>query len=225
MYRFTDRKEAGKKLAEALAEYAGRTDLMLLALPRGGVPVAHEIATALSLRLDVLLVRKLGVPGHEELAMGAIAWDHIYFINHAIVEQFGITTTAIYSVMVNEQAELGRRNKLYRNNLPPPQIEGKTIIVVDDGLATGATMRVAIAVLQHMKAKHIIAAIPVGPAETCMELEADIDEVVCLYTPEPFYGVGQWYNDFSQTSDEEVLEILGFHYSHQYGKAGYKKQG
>lgn len=207
-YQFENRIDAGKQLAEALMEYKGRRDVLLLALPRGGVPVADEVSKALELPLDVLLVRKLGVPGHEEVAMGAIAWDHICYINNNLVDQLDIPGEAIKRVIAKEKAELLRRSNLYRDDLPPPEIKGRTVIVIDDGLATGATMHAAIAVLQHEKAARIVVAVPVGSSDTCRELEADADEIVCLYNPEPFYSVGQWYRDFSQTSDSEVQDIL-----------------
>jgi len=209
-YQFKNRTEAGQKLAEALSEYKGKKDVLLPALPRGGVPVAYEVAKSLMLPLDILLVRKLGVPGHEELAMGAIAWDNEYYINDNVVEQLHIPEAAIKRVITKEQEELFKRSNLYRDDLPPPEIDGKTVILVDDGVATGATMRVAVSVLKHAKAKRIVVAVPVGAIDTCKELESDVDEVVCLYTPELFYGVGQWYQDFSQTSDEEVQGILKF---------------
>ncbi len=212
VYKFENRTEAGEKLAESLIEYKGKKDVLILALPRGGVPVAYEVAKVLSLPLDVLLVRKLGMPGNEELAIGAIAWDHLYFINQNIVNQFEIPNIAIKEVIIKEQTELLRRNTLYRGHTPPPIIEGKIVIIVDDGLATGATMHAAISVLHQAKAKYIVVAVPVGPYSTCRELEAEADEVVCLYTPEPFYGVGQWYNNFSQTSDKEVQHILNTSY-------------
>ncbi len=208
--RFKNRQDAGKQLAEALREYAGKENTLLLALPRGGVPVAYEVAQELNLPLDVLLVRKLGVPGHEELAMGAIAWDHICIINHDIVGQLHISETAIEQVIAKEQAELLRRNQLYRDDKAPPHIKGNTIIVVDDGLATGATMSAAVSALGQANPACIIVAVPVGAPSTCRELEDMADKVVCLHRPEPFYGVGQWYKDFSQTNDQEVQALLGY---------------
>ncbi|WP_025041952.1 phosphoribosyltransferase [Nitrosospira briensis] len=205
---FADRAEAGKRLAEALVGYAGRTDVLVLALPRGGVPVAYEVARTLAVPMDLWLVRKLGVPGQEELAMGAIAGKDTRVLNRDIINVLNIDKTTIEAVIVKEQAELERRNRLYRQGRPSPDIEGKTIIIIDDGLATGATMRAAIASLRQAGAARIIAAVPVGAASTCGKVEQDADELVCLYTPEPFYGVGQWYDDFSQTSDESVLALL-----------------
>ncbi|SEO37946.1 phosphoribosyltransferase [Nitrosovibrio sp. Nv6] len=206
---FADRAEAGKMLAEALSAYAGRTDVLVLALPRGGVPVAYEVAKMLAAPMDLWLVRKLGVPGQEELAMGAMAGKDTRILNQEIINILNIDQAAIDAAVAREQKELERRNRHYRQGRPPPDIEGKTIIIIDDGLATGATMRAAIASLRHMGAKRIIAAVPVGAASTCSKVQKEADELVCLFTPEPFYGVGQWYSDFSQTSDEEVLALLG----------------
>jgi predicted phosphoribosyltransferase len=205
---FADRAEAGKRLAEALAGYAGRTDVLVLALPRGGVPVAYEVAQTLAVPMDLWLVRKLGVPGQEELAMGAIAGNDTCVLNRDIIDVLNIDRTTIDAVIAKEQAELERRNRLYRQGRPSPNIEGKAIIIIDDGLATGATMRAAIASLRQAGAARIIAAVPVGAASTCGKIEQEADELVCLYTPEPFYGVGQWYSNFSQTSDENVLALL-----------------
>ncbi len=205
---FSNRAEAGKMLAEALSDYIGRSDIFVLALPRGGVPVAYEVARKLAAPLDLWLVRKLGVPGQEELALGALAGKNIRVLNDDIISLLNIDQSAIDIVIAREQAELERRNRLYRQNRPPPDIEGKTAIIIDDGLATGATMRAAIASLRQAGAAQIIAAVPVGASSTCRKIEQEADELVCLHAPEPFYGVGQWYTDFSQTSDEEVLALL-----------------
>jgi predicted phosphoribosyltransferase len=207
-HRFANREEAGRMLAEALSAYTGRSDIFILALPRGGVPVAYEVAKTLLAPMDLWLVRKLGVPGQEELALGALAAKNIRVLNQEIIDLLNIDQTVIDTVVSREQAELERRNQLYRRGKPPPDIEGKTIIIVDDGLATGATMRVAIASLRQARAARIVAAVPVGAASTCRKIEKESDELVCLYKPEPFYGVGQWYSDFSQTSDENVLTLL-----------------
>jgi len=207
-HRFANRAEAGRMLAEALSAYIGRSGILILALPRGGVPVAYEVAKALSAPMDLWLVRKLGVPGQEELALGALAGKNIRVLNDDIISLLNIDQSAIDIVIAREQAELERRNRLYRQGRPPPDIEGKTIIIIDDGLATGATMRAAIASLRQAGAAWIIAAVPVGAVSTCRKIEQEADELVCLHTPEPFYGVGQWYTDFSQTSDEEVLALL-----------------
>jgi putative phosphoribosyl transferase len=181
---------------------------LVLALPRGGVPVAYEEAKKLYLPLDILLVRKLGVPGHEEVAMGAIASGGIHVINHDILQQLYISLEDMTQVTDKEQKELQRREQLYRGKLPAPVVKGKTVIIVDDGLATGATMKAAIAALREAKATTVIVAVPVGAPSTCLELAKLADKLVCMHRPEPFYGVGQWYTDFSQTSDEEIQNLL-----------------
>lgn len=207
-HRFVNRKEAGEILAEALSGYAGKSGTLVLALPRGGVPVAYEVAKALSAPLDLWLVRKLGVPGQEELAMGAIAGKNTLVLNDDIIAALNISQPTIDSIIAREQAELERRNKHYRHGKPPPDVGGNTILIIDDGVATGATMRAAIASLRQAAAARVIAAVPVGAMSTCRKIGQEADELVCLHTPEPFYGVGQWYSDFSQTSDEEVLALL-----------------
>jgi predicted phosphoribosyltransferase len=212
--QFENKHEAGKQLADALIDYEGRQDCLILALPRGGVPVAYEVAKKLSLPLDLLLVRKLGVPDHEELAMGAIASGGIRVLNHNILQQLYIPPVTLEQVTTKERKELERRDQLYRGNLPMPDIKGKTIFVVDDGLATGATMKAAVVTLREANAASIIVAIPVGAVATCQELAKLADKVVCLYGPEPFGGVGKWYVDFSQTSDLEVQNLLA-HSKHQ----------
>jgi predicted phosphoribosyltransferase len=211
--RFQDRVEAGEALAKALTAYKAKPDVLLFALPRGGVPVAHEVAKALSLPLDIWLVRKLGMPGQEEFAIGAIAMGGVRYINPEHMFLGEISQKSLEQVIAKEEAELQRRNVLYRHGLPVPQLKGKTILVVDDGLATGATMRAAVESLRQLQAERIIVAVPVGSSSACAALSSVADDVVCLHRPEPFYGVGQWYLDFSQTSDEEVQEILG-----HYGK-------
>lgn len=208
VYHFADRTEAGKMLGEALSDYAGKTDVVVLGLPRGGVPVAYEVAKALAAPLDLWLVRKLGVPGQEELAMGAMAGKDTRVLNQEIINLLNIDQASLNATIVKEQAELERRNRLYRQGMPPPDIQGKTIILVDDGLATGATMRASIVSLRHAGAARIIVAVPVAAASASEKIRKEADEVVCLYMPEPFYGVGQWYDDFSQTTDEEVLALL-----------------
>lgn len=206
--RFEDRTEAGKLLAARLTEYAGRRDTIVLALPRGGVPVAFEIARALSAPLDVFLVRKLGLPGQEELAMGAIATGGVMVLNRDVVAHFAIPQRIIDKVARQEQPELERRERLYRGDRPAPELRGVTVILVDDGLATGSTMRAAIAALKKLEPGRIVVAVPVSPQSAVEELEKEVDEVVCLFTPEPFDGVGRWYEDFSQTTDQEVRSLL-----------------
>lgn len=205
---FQDRAHAGQELAKALSAYNGKEDTLLLALPRGGVPVAFEIAKKLNLPLDVLLVRKLGVPWQKELAMGAIAEGDICYINQDIVTQLDIPQELIDNVVTRETEELNRRHQLYRGDRAIPQLEGKTVILVDDGLATGATMHAAVNALQLAKLKRLIVAVPVGASDTCQSLEAIADEVICLSSPFPFYAIGYWYKDFSQTSDKDVAKLL-----------------
>jgi putative phosphoribosyl transferase len=207
-HRFHDRAEAGKILARSLAGYAGRTDTNILALPRGGVPVAYEVAKTIKAPLDLWLVRKLGVPGHEELAFGAVASGDVAVFNDSVMQMMGVSLPAAHAVMSKEQAELKRRNDLYRGGKSPPDIAGKTVIVIDDGFATGATMRAAIASLRQAGAAWIVAAAPVCAASTTEELRREADEVICAYTPESFLGVGMWYEDFSQTTDDEVQHLL-----------------
>ena len=206
--RFRDRAEAGRHLAELLRGYAGREDVIVLALPRGGVPVAYEVARALGVPLDVFMVRKLGVPRHEELAMGAIAGGGVLVLDEGLIASLGIGTGQVRQAIAAEARELERRERVYRDGRAPPQLEGRTVILVDDGLATGATMRAAaLAVREHRPAR-IVIAVPVAAAETCRELRGDADELVCAATPSPFGAVGLWYENFSQTSDEEVRELL-----------------
>jgi putative phosphoribosyl transferase len=205
---FVDRTEAGKLLAARLTEYADRRDTIVLALPRGGVPVAFEIARALSAPLDVFLVRKLGLPGQEELAMGAIATGGVRVLNRDVVAYLAIPQRIIDKVARQEQQELERRERLYRGDRPAPELRGVTVILVDDGLATGSTMRAAIAALKKSEPGRIVVAVPVAPPSAVEELEKEVDEVVCVFTPEPFDGVGRWYQDFSQTTDQEVRSLL-----------------
>lgn len=206
---FADRREAGKALAELLADYRSRRDAIVLALPRGGVPVAYEVAAALNLPLDVLVVRKLGVPGHEEFAFGSIASGGIRYINDAVVRSLGLSRSIINTVIEREEHELARREDLYRGNRPSPPMQGKTVIIVDDGLATGSTMRAAVRAVQTRHPTKIIAAAPVCAEETRKDLDKEIDTwCICAITPEPFYAVGLWYRDFSPTTDEEVRSLL-----------------
>jgi putative phosphoribosyl transferase len=206
--RFHDRTEAGKLLAAQLGEYADRSDVWVLGLPRGGVPVAYEIAQALNLPLDICLVRKLGVPGQPELAMGAIAPDDVMVLNHEILKSIGISRPALQQVIEDEKQELERRDRAYRENRPDPDLQGKTVILVDDGIATGSTLRAAIATLRQKNPKEIVVAVPVAPVSTCESLRAIVDKIICLSMPEPLISIGMWYVDFSQTSDQEVRHLL-----------------
>jgi predicted phosphoribosyltransferase len=206
--RFHDRVDAGRRLAGELTEYSGKSDVLVLALPRGGVPVAYEVAQALDAPLDVFLVRKLGVPGHEELAMGAIATGGVRVLNDSVIEMLHVPDRVIDAVAEKEQRELERRETEYRGDRPDPQVRGRTVILVDDGLATGSTMRAAAEALKHEGAERLVVAVPVAPPETCEAFRSEVDEIVCAITPEPFYGVGMWYEDFSQTTDEEVRALL-----------------
>jgi predicted phosphoribosyltransferase len=208
MMRFRDRFEAGRVLAEHLHKYANRPDVLVLALPRGGVPVGFEVARALNAPLDVFLVRKLGVPGHEELAMGAIASGGVRVLNDEVVNVLRIPEEVIDEVAAEEQRELERREREYRGDRPPPDVRGRVVILVDDGLATGSTMRAAVAALRKQHPARIVVAVPVGAPDTCAEFQDEADEVVCARSPEPFFAVGLWYADFSQTTDEEVHDLL-----------------
>jgi len=206
--RFRDRREAGRALAAKLAAYAHRPDVLVLALPRGGVPVAYDVARALGAPLDVFIVRKLGIPGHEELAMGAVATGGVRVLNEQVVHALNIPDHVIDAVTASEQQELARRERLYRGDRPPPDVRGRTVTLVDDGLATGASMHAAIAALRRQQPAHIVVAVPIAAPETCDALRAEVDDVVCAITPEPFHAVGLWYDDFSQTTDEEVGDLL-----------------
>jgi putative phosphoribosyl transferase len=207
--KFVDRRDAGRQLADRLKEYAGRSDIVVLALPRGGVPVGYEVAQALGCTLDVFLVRKLGVPGREELAMGAIASGGVRVINEEVVRTLGIPSVIIDQVAAEEERELARREWEYRDDRPPPNVAGRIVILVDDGLATGTTMRAAIAALRHLGPARIVVAVPVGAAETCKVMNEIADDVLCVCRPEQFSAVGLWYEDFAQTTDEEVRALLG----------------
>jgi putative phosphoribosyl transferase len=209
---FGSRREAGRELATKLMTYSDRGDVLVLALPRGGVPVAYEVARALRAPLDVFLVRKLGVPGDEELAMGAIATGGVRVLNEDVTMY--IDEAVIDAVVSREQIELKRRERLYRGERPAPGVKGLTVILVDDGLATGSTMHAAVVALREMRPLKIIVAVPVAPPQSCEEFRSEVDEVVCAMTPEPFMAVGRWYADFSQTSDQEVRELL------EKGRAG-----
>lgn len=215
--RFQDRRDAGRQLAAALHQYRGAADAVVLALPRGGVPVAAEVAAALGLPLDLLLVRKLGTPGHEELAMGAIAAGGAMVLNDALFEQLSVSRDSLNAVIARERAELDRRDRTYRGDRPPAAVSGRSVILVDDGLATGATMRAGLQALRGQSPRRLVVAVPVAPPETVEQLESEADDVVCLLTPSPFYGVGYWYDDFAQTGDEEVRADLS---RFRFGTAG-----
>ena len=205
---FRDRREAGRLLATELATYARRPDVIVLALPRGGVPVAFEVASALGAPLDVFVVRKLGVPGDEELAMGAVATGGVRVLNGQFVKRLGILDHIIDAVATREQQELARRERLYRGGRPPPDVRGRTVTLVDDGLATGATMHAAIQALRQQQPAGIVVAVPTASPETCEQIRAEVDDIICAITPEPFEAVGRWYRNFSQTTDEEVSDLL-----------------
>ena len=205
---FIDRADGGRRLAEALRHYEGRPDTLVLALPRGGVPVGYEVARTLDLPLDVFLVRKLGVPGHEELAMGAIASGDVLVLNPDVVVAMRIPAYVIDAAAAREKPELERRAREYRNGRPEPDIRGHTVILVDDGLATGSTMRAAVSAVRRQGAGRIVVAVPVASQEAAAEFKLDVDEFVCLLTPAWFAAVGEWYEDFSQTTDEEVKDLL-----------------
>jgi putative phosphoribosyl transferase len=205
---FRNREEAGQRLAVHLKKYAHRTDVIVLGVPRGGIPVAYEVAAAWSLPLDVFVLRKLGVPGHAELAFGAIGSGGVRFLNSQVVEQMGISAAEIAAVTGIEREELDRRERLYRGNRPSPDVHGKTVILVDDGVATGASLTAGIQALKQMRPAAIVVATPVIPRGTRDRLRGEVDAVVCVATPDPFYGVGQFYENFSQVSDKEVIELL-----------------
>src|SRR6266542_3209334 len=205
---FPNRIEAGRLLAEKLEKYADRDDVIVLGLPRGGVPVANEVAKRLHAPLDVFIVRKLGVPGFEELAAGAIASGGVRVLNEDVMRAIPHADQTIEAVTARETTELQRREQMYREGLPALQLRDRIAILVDDGLATGATMRAAVKALRQTGAAKIVVAVPVGPPDTCHEIEEEADETICLSTPEFFQAVGQYYEDFSQTSDEDVRELL-----------------
>jgi predicted phosphoribosyltransferase len=206
--RFHDRIDGGRQLAGKVAQFAHRPDVIVLGLPRGGIPVASEVATQLGAPLDVFLVRKLGVPGHPELAMGAIAEGGIEVVSRELIRDLGIPHALVEHVAVRERLELERRDTLYRGDRPPVAVRDRTVILVDDGLATGSTMQAAIVALRQQRPARIVVAVPVGARETCERLSRLADQVVCVAMPEPFNAVGQWYDEFSQTSDDEVRRLL-----------------
>jgi predicted phosphoribosyltransferase len=206
--QFRDRAEAGRLLAEELKTYANRKDVIVLGLPRGGVPVAYQVARSLNAPLDVFIVRKLGVPRHEELAMGALASGGVIVLNEKVVQYLRIPAEVIEPVVRKELQELERRERAYRGNRHPLDVRGRIAILVDDGLATGSTMRAAVQALKQQMPARVVVAVPTASSETCDQFKGEVDEIVCARTPEPFYAVGQWYEDFSQTTDEEVEALL-----------------
>jgi putative phosphoribosyl transferase len=208
MERFLNRREAGKELAQKLSKDADRSDVIVLALPRGGVPVGYEVALALKAPLDVFLVRKLGLPGREELAIGAIASGGVQILNQDIVQGLDIDASTIGSILERELQELKRREEIYRGSRPAPEIKDRTVIVVDDGLATGASMRAAVTGLRAQSPAQIVVAIPTAAPQAIELLKPKVDEIVSVISPDPFEGVGKWYDDFSQTTDEEVRSLL-----------------
>ena len=208
MRPFLDRSDAGRLLAERLQDYAGRDDVLVLGLPRGGVPVAYEVARALGAPLDAFVVRKLGVPGHEELAMGALASGGVRVLNEAVIAEAGVTEDRFARAVAAESAELARRERLYRGDRDPVEAAGRTVILVDDGLATGSSMRAAALAVRSLGPERVVVAVPVAARQTCEQLRADVDELVCLLAPPRFRAVGEWYEDFGQTSDEEVRSLL-----------------
>lgn len=206
--RFLNRETAGQQLAKQLSAYANRPNTLVLGLPRGGVPVAYEVAHTLNLPLDICLVRKLGLPGHKEVAMGAIAPGGVQVFNDSLIRALSVSDSMIAHVKALEQRELDRRERAYRGHQPAPQIFESDVILVDDGLATGSTMRAAIAVIKAQQARQIIVAVPVGPSSVCHDLRAEVDHLVCLRTPSPFSSIGLWYENFMQTTDEQVISLL-----------------
>ena len=206
--RFRNRTDAGRQLAEKLAAYANRPDVLVLALPRGGVPVAFELARAFGAPLNVFWCASWAFLGYEELAMGAVATGGVRVLNDEIVRGLGISEHEIDAVVARELRELSRRDRLYRGDRPPSDVAGRTVILVDDGLATGATMRAAVQALRQQQPGRIVAAVPTASPDTCQVLKAEADDVICAITPEPFFAVGHWYDDFTQTTDDEVRELL-----------------
>jgi putative phosphoribosyl transferase len=206
--RFLDRVDAGRRLSAELTRYAGRGDVLVLGLPRGGVPVAYEIALALDVPLEVFVVRKLGLPGHEEFGIGAIASGGVRVVDEAVLRSYGVDPETLDRITDRERRELERRERVYRDDRPFPVIRDRTVILVDDGLATGSTMRAAVAALRAEDPREIVIAVPVGAPETCATIQTIADTVICLETPDPFYAVGLWYEDFDQTEDDAVHDLL-----------------
>jgi predicted phosphoribosyltransferase len=208
MTPFKDRRDAGRKLAQKLSAYASQPNMLILALPRGGMPVAYEVALALNVSLDIFLVRKLGLPGREELAIGAIASGGVRILNSDIIRMLSVPEEVINFIARRELQELQRQERLHRGQRPSPEVRNRKVILIDDGLATGASMRAAVAGLRAQHPSRIVIAVPAAAAGTCDALRSEVDEVVCAITPEPFYGVSRWYEDFSQVTDEEVRTLL-----------------
>lgn len=208
MTRFDDRFHAGQFLARELKHHAGNPNVVVLALPRGGVPVAFEIARAIEAPLDIFVVRKIGAPGYEELAMGAIATGGVRVFNEEVIQHLGVSESWIEAAIREQEEELRRREDVYRGDRPPLQIRDRTVILVDDGLATGASMRAAVRALRLREPAAITVAVPIGSRDTCDQFRSEVEEVVCGRTPEPFHAVGAWYRNFTQTTDEEVRELL-----------------
>ena len=208
MRTFRDRQEAGRAVAACLSDLAGRPDTTVLGLPRGGIPVAAEVATALGAPLDAFFVRKLGVPGHRELAMGAIATGGVRVLNDDVIRSLHITPDAIAAVVDEERAELARREREYRRDRPPPDLSGRTVVLVDDGLATGSTMRAAAAAVRQQRPASVVVAVPTGAPQTCAVLRNEVDRLECVSTPDPFLAVGLSYDDFSETTDDEIRRLL-----------------
>lgn len=208
MTRFEDRFDAGRVLAQQLKHHAGKPDVVVLALPRGGVPVAFEIARAIDAPLDIFVVRKLGAPGYEELAMGAIATGGVRVFNEEVIQHLGVSESWIEATIREQEEELRRREDAYRGDRPPAELENRTVILVDDGLATGASMRAAVRALRLRRPAAITVAVPIGSRDTCDQFRTEVEEVVCARTPEPFHAVGAWYRNFTQTTDEEVRDLL-----------------
>jgi putative phosphoribosyl transferase len=217
--RFRNRIDAGQRLADALTKYAGRSDVIVLGLPRGGIPVAHEVAMRLGAPLDVFLVRKLGVPGHPELAMGAIAAGGIAVVNRNLILDLRVPQALVDQVAARERLELDRRDTAYRGNRRPPDVRDRIVILVDDGLATGSTMQAAVMAVRQQRPARIVVAVPVGAKDTCEQLRRIADEVVCVSTPQDFRAVGSCYDDFLQTSDDEVKRLLAASPSNEPGKS------
>lgn len=205
---FGDRVDAGRRLADKLKAYAKREDVIVLGIPRGGVPVASEVATALDAPLDVFVSRKLGVPGQEELAFGAVATGGVRVLDQELIDAVGISKEEIEQITQRVRAEVERRERVYRGSRPPLELQGKTVVLIDDGIATGASMRAAINALRQMKPARIVVAVPVAPLSTCHRLRSEVDELVCVHMPESFYAIGQFYADFSQVADEEVTDLI-----------------